>query len=50
MDTISVILLNFVYGTLFFSAFIVFVATFIAFCMAAWDKIRRNLYDDVRDS
>ena len=50
MDTVWVILLNLVYGTLFFSGFIVFVATFIAFCMAVWDKIGRNLYDTVRGS
>ncbi len=50
MDTVWVVLLNFVYGTLFFSGFIVFVATFIAFGMAVWDKIGRNLYDNMGGS
>ena len=48
MDTIWVILLNLVYGTLFFSGFVVFLATLIAFCMAAWDKMGRRLYHRVR--
>lgn len=43
-----VILLNLVYGTLFFSGFIVFIATLIAFCMAAWDKIGRDWYHRLR--
>ena len=50
MDTVWIVLLNLVYGTLFFSGFIVFVATFIAFGMAAWDKIGRNLYNRVLGS
>ena len=44
MNMISVILLNIVYGTLFFLAFGVLIGTVVLFCMAFWDKIGRDLF------
>lgn len=43
MDTLLALLLNVVYGFLFFLAFGVLFATMVVFALVFWDKVGRRL-------
>ena len=51
METLVAVLVNLVYGLLFFAAFVVLVGTVVLFTMAAWDKgIKPLLHRGARDA
>ena len=48
METLLALLLNVVYGFLFFLAFGVLILTTVVFAMAFWDKVGRPLLTRAR--
>jgi hypothetical protein len=50
MDTLIAILLNVVYGILFFLAFGVLIGTTGLFALATWDVIGRRMWQRLRGS
>ncbi|MGH2543141.1 MAG: hypothetical protein ACRDIB_10100 [Ardenticatenaceae bacterium] len=50
MDTVLALLLNIVYGFLFFLAFAVMIGTFVLFALALWNNAVRPVLNRLRSS